>query len=190
MLAKTEGKLWSARDNLILLFLFYVLSLIIMNKKNKREVFLILENIRSNFNVGSIFRIADCVGVSKVFLCGYTPAPTDKFGRNNNELKKVALGGDVSVDWEKVFSVSRLVKDLKEKGFQIVSLEQADGSIDYKKFKPKYPVAIVLGNEVSGVSKNTLKNSDIKIEIPMKGKKESLNVSIATAVALFRVMGV
>lgn len=161
-----------------------------MDKKNKREVYLILENIRSNFNVGSIFRIADCVSVSKVYLCGYTPAPHDKFGRENKEMKKVSLGGEASVPWEKVFSVSRLVKDLKEKGFQIVSLEQAKDSIDYKKFKPKYSVAIILGNEVNGVSKNTLKNSDVKIEIPMKGKKESLNVSVATGVALFRILNV
>lgn len=157
---------------------------------NKKEVVLILENIRSNFNVGSIFRIADCVGVSKIYLCGYTPAPKNKFGAENKEMKKVALGGDVNVPWEKVISVSRVVKGLRARGFQIVSLEQSDNSVDYKKFKPKYPVAIVLGNEVDGVSKGTLKNSDVKIEIPMMGKKESLNVAVATGVALFRILNV
>ena len=159
-----------------------------MNKRNKKEVVLILENVRSNFNVGSIFRTADCSGVSKVYLCGYTPAPVDKFGRENKEMKKVSLGGDVSVSWEKVFSVSRLVKELRENGFEIVSLEQADDSVDYKKFKLKNKTAIIVGNEVKGVSKKTLENSDVKIEIPMMGEKESLNVSIATAVALFRVL--
>lgn len=160
------------------------------NGKNKRIVYLILENIRSNFNVGSIFRIADCVGISKIFLCGYTPTPKNKFGIDNREMKKVALGGDVNIPWEKVISISRLVKGLNAKGFQIVSLEQTDNSVDYKKFKPKYPVAIILGNEVSGVSKNVLKNSDAVIEIPMMGKKESLNVSVAVGVALFRILNV
>lgn len=161
------------------------------NKKNKkREIYIILDDVRSNFNVGSIFRIADCVGVTKIFLGGYTPSPLDKFGRENKEIKKVALGGETAVLYEKVFSVSRLVKSLKKKGFEIVSLEQADDSVDYKKFKPSQKIAIIVGNEVDGVSKKILKISDKKIEIPMKGKKESLNVSVATAVALFRILNV
>jgi len=157
--------------------------------KNKtKEVVIILDDIRSCFNVGSLFRIADCVGVSKVFLCGYTPAPVDKFGRINKEIKKVALGGEVSVSWEKHFSVLRLVKKLKSEGFEIVSLEQSDNSLDYKKFKPIKKTAIIVGNEVLGVSNKILKLSDRIVEIPMKGKKESLNVAVATAVALFRIL--
>ncbi len=160
----------------------------LQKEKRKREVYLILDNIRSNFNVGSLFRIADCAGVSKVFLCGYTPAPLDKFGRENKELKKVSLGGDEFLLWEKVFSVSRLLTKMKKQGIKIVSLEQSEDSIDYKKFKPKYPLALIVGNEVDGVSKKILKISDEKIEIPMSGKKESLNVAVATAVALFRIL--
>lgn len=157
-------------------------------KKKTKEVVLILDDIRSSFNVGSMFRIADCVGVSEVFLCGYTPSPFDKFGRINKEIKKVALGGEVSVAWKKYFSVIRLVQKLKSEGFEIVSLEQSDNSLDYKKYKLRAKIAIVVGNEVLGVSKKILKLSDKIIEIPMKGKKESLNVAVATAVALFRIL--
>ncbi|MEI6296778.1 MAG: TrmH family RNA methyltransferase [bacterium] len=152
------------------------------------EVFLILDNIRSNFNVGSIFRIADCAGIKKVFLVGVTPSPIDRFGRDNKELKKVSLGGENSVSWEKVSSVSRLIGKLKKDGFEIVSLEQGANSIDYKKFKIKSPTVIILGNEVNGIPKNILDKSDKTIEIKMEGKKESLNVAVATAVVLFRIL--
>ena len=158
--------------------------------KNKKEVYLILDNIRSNFNVGSIFRTADCVGVKKIFLCGLTPAPLDRFGREVAEIKKVALGAEKNIIWEKVVSTSRLIDKLKKEGIEIVSLELAKGALDYKKFKPKNPFAIILGNEVDGIAKKILEKSDEVIEIPMKGKKESLNVSISAAVALFRILEV
>ena len=160
-----------------------------MKVKNKtKNIYLVLDNVRSNFNVGSIFRIADCVGVTKIFLGGYTPSPIDRFGRENKEIKKVALGGENSIPFEKVFSVSRLVKKLKEDGYEIVSLEQSSDSFDYKKYKIKNNTALIVGNEVKGVSKKILELSNKKIEIPMKGDKESLNVAVATAVALFRVL--
>ena len=165
--------------------------------KSKKEVYLILDNIRSNFNVGSIFRIADCAGVKKIFLAGTTPAPIDRFGREVGEIKKVALGAEKNIPWEKVSSTFSIIKKLKkaclsgrQENFEIVSLEQSPESIDYKKFKPKKNFALIVGNEVDGVSKKVLDVSDKIIEIKMAAKKESLNVSMATAVALFRILGI
>lgn len=156
--------------------------------KSKKEAYLILDNIRSNFNVGSIFRIADCAGIAKIFLAGTTPAPLDRFGREVGEIKKVALGAEKNIAWEKVSTILSLVKKLKKENFEIISLEQSDDSTDYKKYKPNKNFALVVGNEVDGVSKKVLDVSDKMIEIKMEGKKESLNVSIATAVALFRIL--
>jgi tRNA G18 (ribose-2'-O)-methylase SpoU len=162
-----------------------------MKAKNKtKELYLILDDIRSNFNVGSIFRIADCVGIKKIYLGGITPAPLDRFGRNNNEIKKVALGADQTVSWEQVSSVFGLINKLKKDGFEIVSLEQADNSVDYKKFKLKDKTALIVGNEVEGVKKSVLKASDKIIEIPMMGDKESLNVAVATGITVFRLLNV
>lgn len=158
--------------------------------RNKKEAYLILDNIRSNFNVGSIFRIADCTGVKKIFLAGTTPTPIDRFGREVGEIKKVALGAEKNIEWEKVSSALSIIKKLRKEDFEIVSLEQSERSIDYKKFKPNKNFALIVGNEVDGISKKVLDASDKIIEIKMKGEKESLNVSIATAVALFRILGI
>lgn len=159
-------------------------------KNKKKELVLVLDNIRSNFNVGSIFRIADCAGVDKIILGGITPAPKDRFGRDNNELKKVSLGADDNVSWKSVSSVSRLIGQLKKDGYFIVSLEQDSRSLDYKKFKMKEKTALILGNEVDGVNKNILKKSDQIIEIKMNGKKESLNVAVAGGITVFRILNV
>ena len=154
----------------------------------QKQIYLILHNIRSVHNVGSIFRTADACGVSKIFLSGYTPAPTDKFGRTRDDLGKVALGAEKNISWEKCRSTVTVVKKLKKEGFLIVSLEQSPKSVDYKKIKIKEKTAFVLGNEVEGIPESILKISDLIAEIPMQGKKESLNVSVATGVLLFRIL--
>lgn len=158
----------------------------------KKEVLLVLNNIRSNHNVGSIFRIADCVGALKLFLVGVTPAPLDRFNREVKEISKTALGAEKSVAYEKVNSFTSIIKRLKKNGFLIIAIEQSENSIDYKKVKlNKYQkVAFVLGEEVSGLSNKELSLCDIVAEIPMKGEKESLNVSVATGVALFRILNI
>ena len=156
----------------------------------KKEVVLILDNIRSIFNVGSIFRTADCAGVSKLYLAGVTPDPVDRFGRERKDLAKVALGAEKKIKWEHVEDTALLIKKLKKSGYGIVALEQAENSVDYKKFKPEFPMALVLGEEVRGIQKNTLEKCDQIIEIPMMGEKESLNVSVATGVALFRILNI
>lgn len=155
-----------------------------------KKVILILHDIRSNHNVGSLFRTADCVGVSEVILSGYTPSPIDKFNRPVKEIAKTALGAEKSVAWRHEKDVKKTLKKLKEEKYTIIAIEQSKNSIDYKKIKLKGSTAIILWNEVDGAPNNLLKMCDIVAEIPMKGEKESLNVSVAGAVAMFRVLGV
>lgn len=158
-------------------------------KKNK-EVFLILHNIRSIHNVGSIFRTADASGVSKIFLTGYTPTPTDRFGKQRKDLAKVALGAEKSLPWESSKSISNVIKKLKKGNFQIIAIEQAKNSIDYKKIKAKNKVVFILGNEPKGLPTSVLKICDKIAEIPMKGMKESLNVSVSAGIVLFRILNI
>lgn len=154
--------------------------------------YLILNNIRSNHNVGSLFRTADACGISKIYLVGITPAPLDKFGRVVKEIAKTALGAEQSVLYEKVATFKTLVKKLKKEGFKIIAIEQSKHSVDYKKVKIKEEekVAFVLGREVEGMSQTELSVCDVVAEIPMKGEKESLNVSVAGGVALFRMLNI
>lgn len=154
----------------------------------KKEAVVILHNIRSVYNVGAIFRTADAVGVSKIYLTGYTPTPKDRFGRDRKDVAKAALGAQMSVPWEYVDKPSSLIEKLKKGGFEVVAVEQSENSIDYKKYKPKQKAAFLLGNEVRGVSKQLLNKCDKIIEIPMMGEKESLNVSVSAGVVLFRVL--
>jgi tRNA G18 (ribose-2'-O)-methylase SpoU len=156
----------------------------------KKETMLILHNIRSNHNVGSIFRTGDAAGVKKIFLTGYTPTPLDKFGREVKETSKTALGAEKSIKWEKNKNVKKVIENLKREGFYIVAIEQAKNSVDYKKVKSKNKVAFILGNEVTGLLKSVLSLCDIIAEIPMKGKKESLNVSVSAGIALFRILNI
>lgn len=149
---------------------------------------LILPNIRSALNVGAIFRTADAVGIDKIYLTGYTPRPTDKFGRVQKDIAKSALGAETWIKWEYEESLTKLITKLKKEKYQIIALEQDDKSVDYRKVKKGNTVAIILGEEVNGIDKKILKRCDVIAEIPMHGKKESLNVSVACGVALFRIL--
>lgn len=151
-----------------------------------RKISLILHNLRSAHNVGSIFRLADAAGVAKIFLTGYTPAPTDRFGRINKEIAKTALGAEKNIEWQKEEDIFWLIKKLKTENYQMVALEQATNSTDYRKIKLKNKTAVVLGNEVTGLESEILKQGALIAEIPMRGKKESLNVAVAAGIALFR----
>ena len=159
-----------------------------MQKKKTTENILILHNIRSVENVGAIFRTADAAGINKIYLTGYTPAPVDRFGRKRGDLAKSALGAEEFVKWEQKKTASSVIAKLKREGFYIIGLEQDKNSIDYKKIKPKNKNAFLVGEEVAGISKNNLKKCDIIAEIPMRGKKESLNVSVALGIARFRIL--
>lgn len=158
-----------------------------MSKKPLKTI-LILPDIRSAHNVGSIFRTADAVGVSQVYLCGYTPRPIDKFGRAQKEIAKTALGGEKTIPWVYEKSLSKVITSLKKDGFTIAAIEQSETSVDYKKFKVPEKIALIVGNEVKGLPKSVLDKCDVTIEIPMKGEKESLNVGVAAGVVLFRVL--
>ena len=156
------------------------------------DLVLILNDIRSAENVGAIFRIADCAGVNKIYLVGYTPAPMDRFGRGRKDIAKSSLGAEQTIPWEQVSEseLSNLVVKLKFEVFEVGALEQDSRAIDYKKYKPQKNFALIVGNEVDGLTEDVLKLCDKIIEIPMKGHKESLNVSVATGVALFRILGI
>lgn len=157
-------------------------------KKNKKENVLILHNIRSAENVGAMFRTADAVGIDRIYLSGYTPTPIDRFGRKRKDIAKSALGAEEFVKWETRKNIISLLARLKKEGFQIIAVEQDEKSIDYKKVKLKNKNAFIMGAEVEGISKNILQKCDAIAEIPMRGKKESLNVSVACGVFLFQVL--
>ena len=147
---------------------------------------LILENIRSVENTGSIFRTAEGLGVSKIILVGTTPAPIDRFGRKRQDFAKVSLGSEELVEWTYVSDIDLALESLRDEAFDIIALEQTNESKkDIKNFKTKDKFALIVGNEVDGVSKRALKASRASLEIPMRGKKESLNVAVATGIALF-----
>ena len=151
-------------------------------KKIKKFV-VICDGLRSLHNVGSVFRTADGVGVDKIYLCGITGKPdTEKAER---KISKVALGAQKYIQWEYVKQSWRLVEKLKKEGYQIVSLEQTSKSINYTEFKPKFPLALIIGNEGKGVKKSLLSRSDKIIDIPMRGQKESLNVSVAFGIVAY-----
>ncbi len=149
---------------------------------------LVLHNIRSVFNVASIFRTAECAGVKKIYLVGYTPAPLDRFGRVRGDFVKVSLGAEKLVNWEQVESIDELVLKLKKEKYKIVALEQDKQAIDYRTFRPSKKLALILGEETKGVPKKVLDKCDKVIEIPMRGRKESLNMSVAAGVAIFQLL--
>lgn len=156
--------------------------------KNAKENIVILNDIRSVENVGAIFRTADAAGIDKIYLCGYTPTPLDRFGRKRSDIAKSALGAEEYVAWEQKKSILPLITKLKKDGFRIIAIEQDEKSVDYKKVKVQNKNAFIVGTEVTGIPKNILNKCDVIAEIPMKGKKESLNVSVATGVALFGIL--
>lgn len=154
--------------------------------KPKKKVILILDNIRSAYNVGSIFRTADAAGVTKIYITGITPAPVDRFNCVRKDIAKVALGAEQSVPWEYAVNTATLIRELKKEGCFTLALEQTKSSIDYTKVKLKAKNALILGNEVGGISQAVLRECDLACEIPMRGEKESLNVAVAAGIALFR----
>jgi len=160
----------------------------------------VLYNIRSLHNVGSIFRTADAAGFEKIYLCGITPTPIDAFGRPIQSLVKVSLGAEKYVEWEKVGpaksllasrTTAKLLENLKKDGFRILAIEQSKNSIPYFKYqsrKQEKKLALIAGNEIKGLPVSILKRADKILEIPMLGKKESLNVSVAFGIVAFSLI--
>lgn len=151
----------------------------------KRTCIVILENLRSVENTASIFRTADGFGVSKIILIGTTPAPLDRFGRKRRDFAKVSLGAEETINWEYRQKIRPVINDLKNEEFFVIALEQTPKSVDLKSLTKPNKFAVIVGNEVTGVSKEALELADVVAEIPMFGQKESLNVSVAAGVALF-----
>ncbi len=149
----------------------------------------ILSNLRSAHNVGAIFRTADALSVEKIFLCGITPAPEkatlSASSKASREFAKTALGAENYVVWEYKKRTGDAIKSLKKQGFQIIALEQDKKAIDVRRLKLKASskIALILGYEVKGIAKSTLNKCDKIVYLPMFGKKESLNVSVAFGVA-------
>ncbi|MBI5148009.1 MAG: TrmH family RNA methyltransferase [Parcubacteria group bacterium] len=171
-------------------------------KSGEKNFVAVLSDVRSMHNVGSIFRTADGAGFSKIFLCGLTPSPQDRFGRYRPKLAKVSLGAEKTMPWEKAGSAVRLIALLKKRGYEIFAVEQSEKSIPYFRIKltPKnLKIALIVGNEIEGLSPSILKRADKILEIPMRGAivrqahhprragrgKESLNVAVAFGVAAF-----
>ncbi len=157
----------------------------------KKEIYIVLDNIRSRENVGSIFRTADGAGVTKIYLCGITPTPKNVEFRilnlESDKIAKTALGAEKWVLWEYYRQTSRCLSELKIKNenLKIIGLEKTKNSQSIFSFKPKFPVALVVGNEVKGLSTVILKKCDKIVAIPMYGKKESLNVAVAAGIAVY-----
>lgn len=150
-------------------------------KTSKIPLVIVLDNIRSAHNVGSVFRTSDAFIISKIFLCGITPTPPHK------EIRKTALGASDSVSWQQYNKTVDCIQELKSKGYHIISIEQAEKSTKLDDFIPsrKEHYAIVLGNEVKGVDQEIVNSSDTVVEIPQFGTKHSLNISVCAGVVIW-----
>lgn len=154
-----------------------------LHQVNKLEV--VLDNIRSTFNVGAILRSSDGVGINKIHLCGITPSP------NNPKVHKTSLGAEFTVNYETHPNAVTLIKSLKEKGYIIWALEKTSVSqsiFNYKISESSRPTILVIGNEITGVDPDILKECDAHLHIPMVGIKNSLNVAIAFGIAVYSLM--
>ncbi|MEJ5302881.1 MAG: RNA methyltransferase [Bacteroidales bacterium] len=150
----------------------------------KRNLVVVLDNIRSKQNIGSIFRTCDAFGIGIIFLCGISATPPDR------EIERTALGATLSVDWEYYQSSVECVAKLKAENYKIISIEQTKMSqlltdIDFQDIR----AAIVFGNEIQGVDEDILKLSDLHLEIPQQGTKHSLNVAVSAGIVLWELAG-
>lgn len=150
---------------------------------SKNPVLIVMDNIRSMHNVGSVFRTADAFLAEGICLCGYTPQPPHR------DIHKTALGATETVDWLYFPTTMEAVQTLKERGYKIFAVEQAVGSVSLEKFtQPEEKIAIIFGNEVEGVDSEVLKLCDGCIEIPQLGMKHSLNISVAAGIVLWELV--
>ncbi len=143
--------------------------------------YVLLNDVRSLHNVGSIFRTSDGAGVDKVYLCGQTGYPP------REEITKTAIGAEESVEWEYFIDAKECAEHLKEQGIKLVALEQTEESKDYKDLNLEDDLCLMLGHEIDGVNKDLIQMADHSIEIPMHGEKQSLNVSVAFGIAIYEL---
>ncbi len=153
-----------------------------IDKVKKVPIYVVLNSIRSSYNVGSIFRTSDGAMIEKLYLCGYTPYPPNK------QVLKTALGATESVKWKHVEDEVELVKKLKADGIKICALEQTNKNIPYYKVKSNnFPLCLIVGNEITGVSQELIDLCDFSIDIPQYGIKQSLNVAVAYGISIFEL---
>lgn len=149
----------------------------------------ILHNVRSTHNVGAIFRTADGAGAREIILCGYTPAPIDRFGRKVGAIAKTSLGACGFVPWRHAADINSLIAALQASGVRVVAVEQASVAESLFDFKADTrPVAFVFGNEITGIDPEILALVDQVIELPMLGQKESLNVAVTVGIVLYHAL--
>lgn len=152
-------------------------------EREKNEIYIILDNVLDTFNIGSVFRLADAVGAKKVYLCGGTETPP------NHRIKKASINTTEWVSWEYCESAERVIRELREKGeIQVVAIEQAEESVPYDQFDYQLPVALVVGHESEGISKEVLEICDGVVELPMFGVNISLNVMVSLGIVLYQVI--
>jgi 23S rRNA (guanosine2251-2'-O)-methyltransferase len=160
-----------------------------------QEVVLLIHNVRSTHNVGSLLRTADGFGVSHVYITGYTPYPkkanderlphlAEKLQR---QINKTALGAYQHLPWSHSDDIAQVIKRLKAQGYLIAALEQTKTAKNLSSFKPTGNIALILGNEVDGIDSQVLAQADVHLHIPMRGKKESFNVAVAGGIALYKL---
>ena len=160
------------------------------------EIIVVLDNVRSTHNVGSILRTADGLGVTKVVLTGYTPYPKvanderlpHEIVKQTNAIKKTALGAESTMNIERYENIHDVIVELKKRNYSIVGLEQSTNSISIDQLEISDKIALIVGNEVNGVSDEVLCEADSIVEIPMEGNKESFNVSVATGIAVYALI--
>lgn len=155
-----------------------------LQKEIKRNpIVLVLDNVLDTYNIGSFFRLADALGASKIYLCGPVVTPP------NLKIHRASIGTWKWIPWEHFNKVGDCLNKLKTEGYEIVACEQGKNSINYQKTKYKFPLAIVAGSEMNGITENSLKMCDQIVEIPMYGINISLNVLVATAIIAFDALG-
>lgn len=143
------------------------------------QIDVVAVNIRSALNVGALFRSADAFAINKIWLAGYSATP------DHPEVKKTALGAEQTVSWESIADPIACIEQLKAEGVRVIGLERNQGAVALHEYKPQFPVAIVIGNEVEGLSDMVLKRCDDIVEITQYGSKESLNVMVAAGIAMW-----
>lgn len=153
-----------------------------VQKIKRNPIYLVLDRIIDTYNIGSLYRLADAIGVEKMYLCGDMEYPP------NTKIHRAAVGTENWVPWEKVDSTLETVKKLKKKGVQIIVVEQTDKSISYVDLKPKFPCAIIIGNEMGGIEKEILDEADLVVELPMYGINKSFNVWGSAAVISYKIL--
>jgi len=147
----------------------------------KKPIVIVLDNIRSAHNVGSIFRTSDAFLIKKIILCGITPTPP------SNEIRKSALGSTNSVEWVKEEETSIAINQLKKEGYYIVGVEQVEKATEIQKFQNNKPIALIFGHEVNGISQEIIDTCDEIIEIAQYGTKHSLNISVCAGIVMWKI---